>query len=714
MLRKASELEVVLWILAAMGAALHGGCARSQTEQCPDGLRCPVGTSCVPTDANGWECAAGTCGNEQLERGEICDGEALACVDFGYHLGHALCSASCRGWELGDCRDLAWRSEMQPVSGDFNAIWGATPESIVAVGERGALLGYDGSAWRMREPVSDASLYDVWGFGIDDAIAVGEQSTILRFDGTRWAAMAAPGEDILFEGVWGSAPDDIYAVGRDGVVAHYDGQSWGMTELPLTDALAVWGSGPDDVYVVGAIAGPEQTVAAIFHFDGNDWRTAYRAPPEPIPSGVHACTSGILRGIWGSSADDVVAVGTAFCSDAVGNPVKASWILRGSGSRWTTQLVANTEVAQGLDDVWGSSAEDVFAVGSSGQIWHHDGQGWTRMRADRNAGLTGVWGSGTDDVLAIGHESTLLRFRGFSLEELPWPDLDVESVWGTSSHELYAVVREASIDGPSAAVIRYDGTKWGSLAMSSESSMVATLHDLWGGLPDGGVVAVGASMDGAGIAVRCSQTACEAPDVLPGITALHAVWVAETGEIFAAGAGDGGRGVVAIRRNGSWSVEGFVEVRALRAVWGRSAGDVFAVGDAGGVLHHDGSGWSVVDAGLPADRDLRGVWGGDTGVHAVGSGGLIARYRDGAWQRMDVPGLGADASIAGIAGRADDDIFAVVEDAPHGLLHYDGSAWQLVGSPFPGRSYEAIRRLDGRELVLLARGELHRLMLPAR
>lgn len=713
MLRKAFGFEVVLVVLATMGAALPGGCARSETEQCANGLRCPVGTSCVPTDTSGWECAAGDCGNEQLESGEICDGEVLACLDFGYHLGHALCSTSCRSWELADCRDLAWRDELQPVSGAFHAIWGAAPDSVLAVGERGALLGYDGKAWRMRAPVSDASLYDIWGFGIDDAIAVGEQGTILRFDGTRWTAMAAPGENIDFQGVWGSAPDDIYAVGHGGVVAHHDGQAWSMIEVPLTAGLAVWGSGPDDVYVVGAIETSDQTVAAILHFDGKGWSTVYRAPPDPIPGGAHACTSGILRGVWGSGPDNVIAVGTAFCRDALGNPVKASWILHGSGMRWTTQLVANTEVEQGLDDVWGSSAGNVFAVGSSGQIWHDDGQGWTRMRAGRGASLTGVWGFGKDEVLAIGHDSTLLRFRGLSLEEMPYPYLDIGSVWGTSSHEVYAAVRAVAAGEQATAVIRYDGTQWSPLAMSSEP-LAATLHDLGGGLLDGGVVAVGESVDGAGIAVRCSQTACTTPDRLPGVTALHAVWVAETGEVFAAGAGDGGRGMVAIYRNGAWETEGFVEVRVLRAVWGRSADDVFAVGDDGSVLHHDGSGWHVIGSELPADLDLRGVWGGDRGVYAVGAGGLIARYRDDTWQRLDVPGLGADASIVGIAGRAEDDIFAVVENAPHALLHYDGSAWQLVGSPFPGRTYGMIRQLGGRDLVLLANGELHRLRLPPR
>lgn len=121
MARKVSEIEVVLVVV--MGGALQGGCARSETELRPDGLRCPAGTSCVPTGTSGWECAAGNCGNERLESGEICDGEVLACRDFGYHLGSAVCSASCRGWELGDCRDLGWRDETQPVSGAFNAIW---------------------------------------------------------------------------------------------------------------------------------------------------------------------------------------------------------------------------------------------------------------------------------------------------------------------------------------------------------------------------------------------------------------------------------------------------------------------------------------------------------------------------------------------------------------------------------------------------------------
>jgi hypothetical protein len=709
MVRKASELEVVMWLLAA----LPGGCARSETEQCPDGLRCPLGTSCVATEASGWECATGDCGNDQRESGEICDGEVLACVDFGFHIGRAQCSASCRAWELAGCHDLAWRSEMQPVSGEFHAIWGASPASILAVGEHGALLGYDGDSWRMHAPVSDASLHDVWGFGADDAIAVGADSTILRFDGARWAAMAAPAAGVSFEGVWGSAPDDVYAVGQDGVVAHHDGQAWTMTQVPLTSALAVWGSGPRDVYVVGAIDTLGQTVAAILHFDGTEWRTVFRAPPEPIPDDTHACTSGILRGVWGSGPEDVIAVGTAFCSDQAGTPVKASWIMHGSGVRWTTRLVANGEVSEGLDDVWGSGADDVFAVGASGQIWHFDGQGWTRMRTGGDAALTGVWGFGADDVLAIGHDSTLLRFRGWSMEELPYPDREIGSVWGASAHALYAVARGVVTGADAAAVLRYDGAAWIPLAMSSEP-MVATLHDLWGGLADGGLIVVGASTDGAGIAMRCSQTACAPPDRLPGVMALHAVWGAETGEVFAVGARDGDRGAVAVYRDGFWAAEGFVEVRALRAVWGRSADDVYAVGDDGSVLHHDGSDWRVVATGLPEDEDLLGVWGSDRVVYVVGSGGLIARHVDGAWQRMDAPGLDAGARIVGVAGRAEDDVFAVVENANHELLHYDGSAWQLVGDPFPGRPYGMIRRLDARDLVLLANDALHRLRPPPR
>jgi|GEM_PF-4809620 len=72
-----------------------------------------------------------------------------------------------------------------------------------------------------------------------------------------------------------------------------------------------------------------------------------------------------------------------------------------------------------LNDVWGSSASDVYAAGFTvedtgedfivaGAIRHYDGTAWTSTnQGDRT--LIGVWGSSPGDVFATGNDGTILH-----------------------------------------------------------------------------------------------------------------------------------------------------------------------------------------------------------------------------------------------------------------------------------------------------------------
>jgi hypothetical protein len=61
-----------------------------------------------------------------------------------------------------------------------------------------------------------------------------------------------------------------------------------------------------------------------------------------------------------------------------------------------------------LNEIWGSSATDVFAVGEDGVVLHYDGAAWTLATPTR-AGLLGVWGSSPGDVYAVGAAGTILH-----------------------------------------------------------------------------------------------------------------------------------------------------------------------------------------------------------------------------------------------------------------------------------------------------------------
>ncbi|MCI5131692.1 MAG: hypothetical protein D3904_09240, partial [Candidatus Electrothrix sp. EH2] len=94
-----------------------------------------------------------------------------------------------------------------------------------------------------------------------------------------------------------------------------------------------------------------------------------------------------LRGIWGSSSDDIYAVGDA------------GVILHNNGTRWA---VMESGVVQSLYGIWGSASDKVYAVGTAGTILHYDGTRWAEMESGTDKILFGIWGFSETDVYVVG------------------------------------------------------------------------------------------------------------------------------------------------------------------------------------------------------------------------------------------------------------------------------------------------------------------------
>src|SRR5947207_14074353 len=75
-----------------------------------------------------------------------------------------------------------------PSSHPLQAIWGSGASEIWAVGDSGAIVHYDGSAWSLipNSPTT-ATLHGVWGAAANDVWAVGDSGLILHFDGSGWS-----------------------------------------------------------------------------------------------------------------------------------------------------------------------------------------------------------------------------------------------------------------------------------------------------------------------------------------------------------------------------------------------------------------------------------------------------------------------------------------------------------------------------------------------
>jgi hypothetical protein len=109
------------------------------------------------------------------------------------------------------------------------------------------VIRYDGSTWHksleipLKGGPNDFAMNAVWSNAPNDVFAVGSRGRILHFDGTAWSPMTSPTSQD-FRDIWGSSSSNVYAVGVGGIL-HYDGTSW--TVIKDSDTWRVWGVGTD-------------------------------------------------------------------------------------------------------------------------------------------------------------------------------------------------------------------------------------------------------------------------------------------------------------------------------------------------------------------------------------------------------------------------------------------------------------------------------------
>ena len=122
-------------------------------------------------------------------------------------------------------------------------------------------------------------------------------------------------------------------------------------------------------------------------------------------------------------------------------------------------------VPQGTDlyAVWGSAADNVYAVGTKGTILHYDGNAWSSMNSPTASDLYGIWGQSANDIFAVGdayhndgtHYSTptILRYDGTAWSKMPALSTRYfNAVWGRSADDIFA--------SGAKGVMRFNGSCW--------------------------------------------------------------------------------------------------------------------------------------------------------------------------------------------------------------------------------------------------------------
>jgi hypothetical protein len=277
--------------------------------------------------------------------------------------------------------------------------------------------------------------------------------------------------------------------------------------------------------------------------------------------GVDRCDAGDLNGDGQITVDEILSA----VADALGGctPVVSTWV--------------QVDPTTGLQDIWGISTADIFAVGGSGRIRHFDGDSWSGMDSGTTFNLLAVWGSAFDDVYAVGFNNQttqrgiILHYDGVSWSEVQHGQTDTyfRDVWGLASDDVFVVGGIEGFGTPG-VILHYDGEGWTQQLTVNDSQPHNQLRGVWGFSADD-VYAVGSG-----------QAAFESNPGMPALAFHHD--------------GDVWQRMPAM--NG-----------VFNSVWGPAPGDVYASGGPTGVAHFDGEQWSAIENELFGEGSFSPIWG---------------------------------------------------------------------------------------------------------
>lgn len=286
-------------------------------------------------------------------------------------------------------------------------------------------------------------------------------------------------------------------------------------------------------------------------------------------------------------------------------------------ARWQT---VHQDLDGALLRVWGSSRNDVYAVGSDplerGSLaLHFDGVRWRRLETGSTGDLWWLHRVGDDDVRMVGENGLVLRYRPSTgaFEKLSVPDEQVtlfgvcgtgDDVWyvgGAASLSRGVVWREQN-GGPIAAVTA-PGVPLGRGA-------IYKAHNF----DDGRVWLVGQD----GRASLWNGSAFEDHDISTRGT-LFTVHGVDADRVFAVG--DAGAGLIYAWSGSAWIEESPAESGPISAIWAVDRERAFAAAFNGSFFERREGAWAPLEVAeaRPTLSDLHSMYVDETGgIWAVG------------------------------------------------------------------------------------------------
>ncbi|MBW2732373.1 MAG: hypothetical protein JRH20_08245 [Deltaproteobacteria bacterium] len=149
-----------------------------------------------------------------------------------------------------------------------------------------------------------------------------------------------------------------------------------------------------------------------------------------------------------------------------------------------------------LRTVWGTAADNAWAAGDGGVLFHYNGNQWSAVHSGTSNSIRALWGSSATDIWGVGTTSIstpmIIRYNGKKWYVAASPNALVptiySAVWGTGADNVWAIgLTYVNHSWQHTAVVHFNGTFWETAA-----TLPSRLAGLWGSGPDD-IRAVGAA-----------------------------------------------------------------------------------------------------------------------------------------------------------------------------------------------------------------------------
>ncbi len=323
-------------------------------------------------------------------------------------------------------------------------IWGNASDNIFISGADGTILHYDGKdhngvKWVKMKSNSSQTLRSMWGTpsisstsNPDQIVTVGDSGEILEYEKGSWSRVVSSGNRTCFPsgsnysgfdiyGVYGTDWDHITTYGDYGTSPYkWSGSEW----------YKYCGSPPPSSWKKKWLYYGSDSGVKWRPYDYRDWMyQMFRSNWETI--------SGKTTHLFSVGYDRSKNQGFIFKEQ----PLKGSYYTRISSIK-------------SINGIWGSSIDNIYAVGEGGKIVHSTNgtksNSWSYITSPTKKDLNGIYGASEDYIYAAGDDGTILYYGGSAYKD-KWQEVPsitsqtLNSVWGSDRTGIYAVGNNGTI-----------------------------------------------------------------------------------------------------------------------------------------------------------------------------------------------------------------------------------------------------------------------------